>query len=202
MESFNKFKKTLKLDKINLEIFKQISEFGKINYSKIGQKFGVSHVSIKKRYEKLLKRNIIKPNLLVNYSEFDFKLAILLLELETDGLIKINDFYSNCPRVLYSFNIMGEYNHILVFFGENLETIETMVNSCMLYNLKNVRKSTTLIFGKLMEDIFLPLNFANFNQQNENSPCGNCCKNCKSFVQEQCIGCPGSKYYNGPLIIE
>jgi len=201
MDSISKFKKIIKLDKINLVIFKHISEFGKINYSKIGKELGLSHVSIKNRYEKLLKKKIIKPSLLVNFSEFDFKLAILLLELETESLNKINDFYSNCPRVLYSFNIMGEYNHILVFYGEDLEIIETMVNSCMLYNLKNVRKSNVLIFGKLSEDIFLPLDFSNFNQLNEKSPCGNSCKYCKSYIQELCIGCPGSKYYNGPLIV-
>ncbi|MHA1986439.1 MAG: hypothetical protein ACW98D_07365 [Promethearchaeota archaeon] len=197
----SQIKKIIKLDKINLEIFRSISEFGKINYSKIGKELGLSHVSIKNRYEKLIKSNTIKPALLVNFSEFDFKLAVLLLELEAESLKTINDFYSSCPRVLYSFNILGEYNHLIVFFGENLEMIETMVNSCMLCNKEKVRRSNLLIFGKLGEDIFLPLNFSNFNQQNENSPCGNCCKSCESFVQEQCIGCPGSKYYTGPLKI-
>ena len=199
MDTLKQFKRIIKLDKINIEIFKNLSEVGKINYSKIGKELGVSHVSIKNRYEKLLKRNIIKPSLLVNFSSLNFKLAILLLELETESLKKIRDFYSNCPRVLFSFNLMGEYNHLLVFFGENLNTIETMFNSCMLNNLRGVRKSNLLIFGKLKEDLFLPFNFSLLNQQNENSPCGICCRVCISFIQEQCFGCPSSKYYKGPL---
>jgi len=199
MDNIKQFKKIIKLDEINLEIFKSLSEDGKINYSKIGKEFGVSHVSIKNRYEKLIKKNIIKPSILVNFSKLDFKLAILLLELETESFEKIRDVYSNCPRVLFSFNLLGKYNHLLVFFAENLDTIETIFNSCMLYNLKGVRKSNILIFGSLKEDLFLPLNFSHLDQQNENTPCGTCCKFCKSFIQGQCIGCPASKYYKGPL---
>ncbi len=201
MDEINKFKKILKLDRINLEIFKSLTKEGKINYSKIGKKHGVSHVSIKNRYENLIKRNIIKPSILVNFSKLDFKLAILLLELETEGYERVKDRYFNCPRVLYSFNIIGEYNHALVFFAENLDTVETIFNSCMLNNLKGVRKSNILIFGSLSENLFLPLNFNQLDQQNENTPCGVCCKFCKSFIKGQCIGCPASKYYNGPLKI-
>ena len=201
MDEISKFKKFLKLDKINLEIFNSLTKDGKINYSKIGKEHGVSHVSIKNRYESLIKRNIIKPSILVNFSKLDFKLAILLLELESESLEEIRDSYSKCPRVLFSFNLLGEYNHLLVFFAENIETIETIFNSCMLYNLKGVRKSNILLFGRLKEDLFLPLNFTQLDQQNENTPCGTCCKFCKSFIQGQCIGCPASKFYEGPLKI-
>lgn len=201
MDGKNQFKKILKLDKINLEIFKSLTRDGKINYSKIGREHGVSHVSIKNRYENLIKRNIIKPSILVNFSKLDFKLAILLLELDSEAYENVKAKYSNCPRILFSFNLIGEYNHLLVFFAENLETVETIFNSCMLYDLKGVRKSNILIFGSLSEDLFLPLNFNQLDQQNENTPCGTCCKFCKSFIKEQCIGCPASKYYKGPLKI-
>jgi len=201
MDEKNQYKKILKLDKINLEIFKSLTRDGKINYSKIGREHGVSHVSIKNRYENLIKRNIIKPSILVNFSKLDFKLAILLLELDSEAYENVKAKYSNCPRILFSFNLIGEYNHLLVFFAENLETVETIFNSCMLYNLKGVRKSNILIFGSLSEDLFLPLNFNQLDQQNENTPCGTCCKFCKSFIKEQCIGCPASKYYKGPLKI-
>ena len=77
MDTIKQFKKIIKLDKVTLEIFKHLSEIGKINYSKIGKELGVSHVSIKNRYEKLLKRNIIKPSLSVNFSSLSFNLAIL-----------------------------------------------------------------------------------------------------------------------------
>lgn len=199
MNTLKQFKKILKLDKINLEIFKNLSIEGKINYSKIGKKLGVSHVAIKNRYENLLKKNIIKPRLLVNFTMLDFRLAVLLLELEPEGLQKIKDLYSKCPRVLFSFNLMGEYNHLLLFFGEDLETVETMFNSCMLQDLGTVRKSNMLIFGKLKEDLFLPLSFSQLDQHNEISPCGSSCKTCNYYIQEQCIGCPASKYYKGPL---
>jgi hypothetical protein len=71
----------------------------------------------------------------------------------------------------------------------------------MISNMKGVRKSNILIFGKLKEDLFLPLNFSHLHQENENSPCGTCCKACTAFIQQQCVGCPASKYYKGPLKI-
>jgi len=201
MDGIKQVKQILKLDKINLEIFKALTNDGKINYSKIGKIFDVSHVSIKNRYENLIKKNLIKPSILVNFSKLDFQLAILLLELETEGYENVKRIYANCPRVLFSFNLIGEYNHLLVFFAENLETVETIFNFCMLNNIKGVRKSNILIFGSLTEDLFLPIDFNQLDQQNENTPCGTCCKFCKSFIKEQCIGCPASKYYKGPLKI-
>lgn len=201
MDKFKQFKKLFKIDKINLEIFKSLEEHGKVNYSKIGKHLGVSHVSIKNRYEKFLKKDLIKPSILVNFSKLDFKLAVLLLELEIEGYEKIKHIYLNCPRVISSFNLLGEYNHLILFFAEDLETIETIFNSCMLYNLKGVRKSNILVLGSLNEDLFLPLNFSVLDQENENTPCGTCCKFCKAFIQKKCIGCPASKYYDGPLKI-
>lgn len=199
MDEIKQFKKILRLDNINLKIFEYISKFGKINYSKIGKDLNMSHVSIKNRYEKLLKRNIIKPGILINFSKLNFKIAILLLEVELEAHEKIKTIYSNCPRVLYSFQLMGEYNHLLIFFAENLETIDTIYNSCMLYKLKGIRKSNILIFSSLSEDVFLPINFSLINQLNEDTPCGTCCKFCKAFIQKKCVGCPSSKYYEGPL---
>ena len=138
----------LKLDKINIAVLSYFVKHGKINYSKLGKRLGLSHVSIKNRFEKLLEKKIIKPSAPINYSELDFNIGALLLEIGNEGLKQLIDIYRNCPRIIYSYNIVGEYNHCLIFFAENMETFETMLHSCMLYNLNGVRKSNILIFGK------------------------------------------------------
>ena len=191
--------KNIKLDKINIGIFKSLIEKGNINYSAIGKDFGVSHVTIKNRYEKLLQNKLIRPCIQVNFSKLDFKLAIILLEIESENLLKIENIYSVCPRVLFNFSIIGEYNYFILIYAENLGTIETISNSCMLYSLKGVRKSNILILRNLKQDFFLPLKISKFAQKKENAPCGICCKFCEAFIEEKCVGCLASKYYNGPL---
>ncbi len=192
-------KPKLKLDKVNLEIFNSFIKNGKINYSKIGNKLGMSHVSIKNRFETLIKKKVIKPTILVNFSDLDYKVGCLLLEVGPEAIDKLEHIYKNCPRLIYSFNIIGEYNFLVIFFAEDLDTLETMMKSCMLYNLEGVRKSNILLFGKQNEKIYFPIDFNILSQINENTPCGTCCKYCKAFLQKRCVGCPASKYYDGPL---
>lgn len=191
----------LKLDKINIAILSYFVKNGKINYSKLGKRLGLSHVSIKNRFEKLLEKKIIKPNVSINYSELDFSIGVLLIEIGNEGLKQLIDICQNCPRIIYSYNIVGEYNHCLIFFAENMETLETMLHSCMLYNLNGVRKSNIMIFGKNNEDIYLPLRWHLLETLTEDTPCGTNCKYCKAFINEKCLGCPSSKCYRGSLKI-
>ena len=191
----------LKLDKINIAVLSYLIKNGKINYSKLGKRLGLSHVSIKNRFEKLLEKKIIKPSVSFNYSELDFSIGVLLLEIGNEGLNQLIDIYQTCPRIIYLYNIVGEYNYFLIFFAENMETLETMLNSCMLYNLKGVRKSNIMIFGKNNEDIYLPIRWNLFENITEDTPCGTNCKYCKAFITEKCLGCPASKNYRGPLKI-
>ncbi len=188
-----------KLDKINLSIFKSIQDTGKINYSKIGKEYNLSHVSIKNRFENLLKKKIIQPQILVNFSKFDYKLGILLLEADTKAMKKLQNIYQNCPRLILFFSIIGEYNYGMIFFAEDLLTLETMLNSCMLYNIEGVRKSNIMLFGEELHDQYLPIRWHLFDNITEDTPCGTSCKYCKSFMQEKCLGCPASKNYRGPL---
>ena len=194
----NKFK----FDKINYTIINSLSKIGKINYSKLGKKLNISHVSIKNRYENLINKKMIKPRFLLNCSLLGFSLGCLLLEIDSNGYEQLSKIYSKCPRIIYFFNIIGEYNCLLLFYAENLETLETMLKSCMLYNLKGVRKSNIMIFGKNNKDIYLPLNFELLNNNNDNTPCETCCKDCRAFMEEKCIGCPASNFYKGPLKID
>ncbi len=192
-----------RLDKLDLKILNFIQKENKINYSKIGKELGMSHVAIKNRFEKLLKNSLIKPQILLNFSKLNFKLGILLLELDQEGIEKLKPIYLKCPRTIYFFNIIGQYNYFLLFYAEDLKSLETILHSCMLYNQKGVRKSNILILGELEEDLYLPLKFSLLiNQKNERTPCETCCKFCKAFIQKECLGCPASKYYNGPLKFE
>ncbi|MHA1273599.1 MAG: AsnC family transcriptional regulator [Promethearchaeota archaeon] len=197
-EKERKFK-DLKNDRINFYILDTLTKDGRTSYSKIARHLGLTHVSIKKRIENLINKNIIKVRAEFNFSKFNMKLGLLLLELEYQEIDKILSIYDKCPRVLYSFNIMGKYNLAVLFYGEDQHTFETILNSCMLYNLKGIRKSNLLLIGNVNKPLFFPLKHNTFYINSENAPCGICCKDCEKFKIKQCIGCPASKHYIGPF---
>ncbi|MHA1804123.1 MAG: AsnC family transcriptional regulator [Promethearchaeota archaeon] len=56
-----KIKKSLKFDEINFYILKVLSGNGRTSYSKIARDLGLTHVSIKNRFEVMESKEIIKP---------------------------------------------------------------------------------------------------------------------------------------------
>jgi len=188
-----------KNDEINFYILKKLTENGRVSYSEIARELGLSHVAIKNRIEDLLTDNIIKIRAELNYAQFNLKLGLLLLEIEYHDLDYISAIYQKCPRIIYHFNIMGQYNFAVLFYGEDQNTFETILNSCMLYNLKGIRKSNLLIIGNVNQPLFFPFKYNELNSESENAPCGICCNTCKKFEESHCLGCPASKYYRGPF---
>ena len=191
--------KNFKKDKINLTILKALSEDGRSSYSEIARTLGLSQVAIKNRIEELVKNKTIQIRAEFNFTEFNLKLGLILLEIEYDNYDYIVNVYRNCPRVIYYFSLMGQYNLAVLFYGEDQNTFETILNSCMLYNLTGIRKSNLLMIGNINEPLFFPLKFNKLNSESEDSPCGICCKKCKRFEDRLCLGCPASKYYHGPF---
>ncbi|MHA1282190.1 MAG: winged helix-turn-helix transcriptional regulator [Promethearchaeota archaeon] len=194
--------KEFKNDFINFYILNALSQDGRISYSELARGLGLTHISIKKRIEELLNQNIIKIRAELNYNKFNIKLGLLLLELDYEIFDKIIGIYEQCPRIIYHFTILGQYNLAVLFFGENEATFETMLKSCMLYNLKGIRKSNLLIIGDINKPLFFPFNFKNINLDNEKAPCGAHCVECNKFQQGICLGCPATKYYEGPFKIK
>ena len=194
--------KKFKLDKTSLAIFNSLIENNKINFSKLGKKLGLSHVAVKNKFDRLVDKKIIKLSLLINFSKLNFKLGLILLEVDASALEHLLKIYQKCPRVIYYFELIGQYNLALIFFGENQKTFETILKSCMMYSLKGIHKSNILVYKRPLKDLFLPFNFSLLNRDNEETPCGTNCKNCGAFMQERCFGCPASKHYRGILKVD
>lgn len=85
--------KKFKLDRINLAIFNSLIENNKINFSKLGKKLGLSHVAVKKKFDRLVEKKIIKLDLLINFSRLDFKLGLILLEVDAEALEHLLKIY-------------------------------------------------------------------------------------------------------------
>ena len=189
------------MDKIDWKLIKQLRSNGRKTYKELGEAIGFTSLGAKKRIVKLLKKNIIHISALVNTDALDLRLALILLEIESaETMRKIIDRYSKCPRVINFFTTMGGYNLIALVMAEDQATLESeSMEKCALRSGEGIRRSEFYLIGRVHHYPFLPLKADALKEKGDITPCGVQCKDCPSFQDEKCVGCPTLSYYRGPL---
>jgi len=189
------------MDKIDWKLIRQLRSDGRKTFKELGETIGFTSLGAKKRIEKLLKKNLIHISALVNTDALDLRLALILLEIESaETMRKIIDRYSKCPRVINFFTTMGGYNLIALVMAEDQATLESeSVEKCALRSGEGIRRSEFYLIGRVHHYPFLPLKADALKEKGDITPCGVQCKDCPSFQDEKCVGCPALSYYRGPL---
>jgi DNA-binding Lrp family transcriptional regulator len=189
------------MDKIDWKLIKQLRFDGRKTYKELGEAIGFTSLGAKKRIEKLLNKNLIHISALVNTDALDLRLALILLEIESaETMRNIIDRYSKCPRVINFFTTMGGYNLIALVMAENQATLESeSMEKCALRSGEGIRRSEFYLIGRVHHYPFLPLKADALKEKGDVTPCGVQCKDCPSFQDEKCVGCPALSYYRGPL---
>lgn len=189
------------MDKIDWKLIRQLRSDGRKTFKELGETIGFTSLGAKKRIEKLLKKNLIHISALVNTDALDLRLALILLEIESaETMRKIIDRYSKCPRVINFFTTMGGYNLIALVMAEDQATLESeSVEKCALRSGEGIRRSEFYLIGRAHHYPFLPLKADALKEKGDITPCGVQCKDCPSFQDEKCVGCPALSYYRGPL---
>jgi len=189
------------MDKIDWKLIMQLRSDGRKTFKELGETIGFTSLGAKKRIEKLLKKNIIHISALVNTDALDLRLALILLEIESaETMRKIIDRYSKCPRVINFFTTIGGYNLIALVMAEDQATLESeSMEKCALRSGEGIRRSEFYLIGRVHHYPFLPLKADTLKEKGDITPCGVQCKDCPSFQDEKCVGCPALSYYRGPL---
>lgn len=189
------------MDKIDWTLIKQLRSNGRKTYRELGKAIGYTSLGAKKRIEKLRNKNLIHISALVNTEALDLRLALILLEIESaEAMRKIIDRYSKCPRVINFFTTIGGYNLIALVMAEDQATLESeSMEKCALRSGGGIRRSEFYLIGRVHHYPFLPLKTDTLKEKGDVTPCGVQCKDCPSFQDEKCVGCPTLSYYRGPL---
>jgi DNA-binding Lrp family transcriptional regulator len=189
------------MDKIDWKLIMQLRSDGRKTFKELGETIGFTSLGAKKRIEKLLKKNLIHISALVNTDALDLRLALILLEIESaETMRNIIDRYSKCPRVINFFTTIGGYNLIALVMAENQATLESeSMEKCALRSGEGIRRSEFYLIGRVHHYPFLPLKADALKEKGDITPCGVQCKDCPSFQDEKCVGCPALSYYRGPL---
>jgi Lrp/AsnC family transcriptional regulator for asnA, asnC and gidA len=189
------------MDNIDWELIKQLRSNGRKTFKELGNEIGYTSLGAKKRVEKLLKKDLIHISALVNTDVLNLRLALILLEIENaETLRNIIERYNKCPRVINFFTTMGGYNLIALVMAEDQTTLESeSMEKCGLRSGEGVRRSEVCLIGRVHHYPFLPLKTDIKKEEGDVTPCGVQCKDCQSFQDNKCVGCPTLSYYRGPI---
>jgi DNA-binding Lrp family transcriptional regulator len=191
----------LQLDHIDWKLITKLQSNGRTTYKELGELIGFTSLGAKKRVDKLLEKDIIHISALVNTDILGLRLALILLEIENaETMRKIVARYSDCPRVIKFFSTMGGYNLIALVMAEDQGTLESeCMEKCALRSEEGVRRSEVYLIGRVHNYPFLHLRTDALKTKADTAPCGVKCKDCQSFLDMKCVGCPTLKYYRGSL---
>ncbi len=187
------------LDDIDKAIIAAMAENARISFTEIGDKIGLSHVSIRERFLKLIKSGAIKTVAAINPETLGIELSYILIK--TDGITttrKIVEKYKNCPRILKISTVMGEYDIVALVYGEDKRQLEITLGNCIMKESKGIKQKSVLTIGQHVEPHFVHIRPVD-ELENEGKLCKMDCEHCEEYLHGACYGCPASKIYRGPF---
>lgn len=186
------------LDRIDRILISELQKDGRKPLSQVAKKIGISHVALKKRLKNLMDRGFVAISANLNLEATGAKAALITVEVENYARLKeLMDIFKDCPRTVFLMPLTGS-NLISVILGEDLSTLENVVGVCSLRAQRGVRWSKVQIGNLPVYPKHLPIRIQ-LQRLSPVAPCGVRCNTCESFKNNECVGCPSTKFYNGPL---
>lgn len=189
------------MDDIDRKIISQLQLNGRTTFEKLGKMIGYTSMGIKKRVEKLLKRDIIRVSALINIKPLKLYATIMMLEVESaEATQRLLERFRDCPRVIHIFTTLGGYNIIALVMAENQDTLESIsMEKCSLRSGEGIRRSEFYPISNVHYSSFLPVREHLTHKERVIAPCNVDCRPCERYKAQKCVGCPATRYYQGPL---
>ena len=183
-------------DKIDKKIITMINDDWEQGNTKIGRELGLSHTAIRSRLKRL-KRDLIEVNCNVNIEKLGFKLFLLCLDARVKN--EVINHIKCCPKIISYFNTYGEYNFITLVAAENTETMESMIEHCLLFNCTDITKYTVIPIINTSSN-YQPIKLLSGTEKSmRECDFKTNCPDCESFKRDMCVGCPLYEGYKGIL---
>ena len=188
------------MDEIDRKIVSQLQQDGRTTFEELSKIVGFSSMGVKKRFDKLVEKGIIKVSSLVNIKKLGLQAAIVLMEIEnSEALDKLLKRFKDCPRVVNIFTTLGGYNLIALVIAEDQDTLESIsMEKCSLRSSEGIRRSEFIPIGNILYSPFLAFREHLTHREKTTAPCNVDCRTCKRYKAE-CAGCPAANYYIGKL---
>jgi|Deesub1362B_J571_1020462.scaffolds.fasta_scaffold00041_7 DNA-binding Lrp family transcriptional regulator len=185
----------LKIDEKDKKIIRLLHKDPNISQEEIAKEVGLSQPSVALRIKKLRETGLIEKTVGINPKKMGMMLA--KVDVETTDSNELIEKFKKCPYFLAGFVVSGKNNVCMIFFGEDMSTLETIVNRHIRI-LEIVKNLEFNVIIRMEGEITAPVKFGEIL---EKPPCGSkiLCKNCTAHG-EGCLGCPLTGDYLGELL--
>lgn len=199
----DKKKEDLYLDEKDRKILSLLENYPEMTQTKMAEYLNISQPSIGHRIYNLKKKGAYAHTIGINLKKVNLyknslSCYMAIVDITTKDPMNIMEIFKNCPYFLNGFIISGRHNLCLLFVGENISTLEAIVNGHLRDNssIGDIEFNIVISYAK---DLILPLKL-NLDQDGK-PPCGikHDCKFCGYYKSDRCLGCPATKNYRGKI---
>ena len=185
-------RKSIKLDQKDRKIINLLHDNKEISQEEIAKIIHLSQPSVAMRIKKLKERGIIDQILGVNLNKVGVYVAIVMVR--TTNTTKVLNMFSKCPFFLNGFVISGEKNLMLLFAGEDLASVESIIDERLRPD-EDVQSADFNIVISSIKDFVMPIHI--IERPMNRPPCGVDYKECQAYHENRCFGCPATDRYKG-----
>ena len=189
------------MDDVDRKIISQLQLDGRTTLEQLAKLTGLTSMGVKKRFDKLLEKDILKVSALVNSKKLNLHAAVVLIEIESsEAMQRLLERFKDCPRVVHIFTALGGFNLIAIVVAEDRDTLESIsVEKCSLRSSEGIRRSEFYPIGNIYYSQFLPVREHLARKEMTHTPCNVDCITCNRYETEKCVGCPATTCYRGIL---
>ena len=185
-------KESVKLDQKDRKIITLLHDNQEISQEEIAKIVHLSQPSVAMRLKKLKERGIIDNMIGVNLNKVGIYVAMVMVR--TTNTTKILNMFRDCPFFLNGFVTSGEKNLMLLLAGEDLASLESMIDSRIRPD-EDVQSADFNIVISSIKDFVMPIKMV--ERPLNKTPCGIDHKECQAYYENRCFGCPATSRYKG-----
>ncbi len=179
-------------DRIILEMLERNPE---VSQNEIAKVVGLSQPSVGSRIKKLRELGIVDHCYGINVR--NTSLYLMKVDVKCRNPKDILERFAECPYFLNGFVVAGERNLTLFFIGEELTTLEAIVDKHIRSD-PNVYNAETGIVIRAQRDAVMPMKMK--VERREKAPCmDGSCSDCDFWKLNLCLGCPITGHYRGKI---
>ena len=181
------------LDELDLKILKALIEDCRKSITQIAKEAHTTRPTAIARINRIEEEGIVDFGAKLNVTKLGLKLATIHFEAQKgQSTDEILNALKKCPRIVQLIQLTGKPVFTALMAVEDANTLLSSIE----------RMSSTLNINVVSYQRILPLIGESFKikispEKHDLTPCGNDCRLCISYQQNECLGCPASNVYKG-----
>lgn len=193
------------LDDTDRSIVAILRSNGRTSLSQIGRRLGLSHVAIKNRIDRLVRRGLLRVSANLGLTKLGMRVMFILLTLDDPKCADhLAAKYSGCPRALIVTQLTGKYHLAMTIVAEDDKCLESISMNHSVLREPCVSNAELHRGTVVAESRHLPTDVIQETNSNCSTACERSCAECSHYRSRDCPACPGTVWYRcsgaGPCV--